>query len=70
MKDTYMQGISGSDRWVCPRCGRENGPGVICPDCGFDESTDYLAYPTLMQVPQGGTVRWTEEEQKQIDAEV
>ncbi|MCC8129603.1 MAG: BspA family leucine-rich repeat surface protein [Clostridiales bacterium] len=40
---------TGGTRWVCPRCGRANGPEMLCPGCGFDGSADFLAYPTLAQ---------------------
>ncbi|MCD8189418.1 MAG: PASTA domain-containing protein [Clostridiales bacterium] len=51
MKEQHIQDTRDADRWTCPNCGRENGPEAVCPGCGFDSSTNYLAYPTLMQLP-------------------
>lgn len=36
--------------YVCPKCGREKS-GMICGGCGFDESCDFLRYPTLSRLP-------------------
>ena len=33
----------------CPVCGKEH-KGLLCPQCGFDASTDYGSYPTLAPV--------------------
>lgn len=34
----------------CPICGRLNYRGMICPDCGYDESCNYEKYMTLFRM--------------------
>ncbi len=36
--------------WKCPVCGSKNLSAIVCPQCGFDESCDYIRYPTVSRV--------------------
>lgn len=38
--------------WKCPICEFENESNLICENCGFDESTNYLSYKTLSHIPE------------------
>lgn len=39
----------------CPVCDKENQT-MVCPQCGFDGSTDYRTYPTLGPVGKAPSV--------------
>lgn len=33
--------------WICPVCEKDNRDGMLCRQCGFDQSANYRCYPTL-----------------------
>ena len=35
--------------WSCPICGKQNENGLLCADCGFDLSSHYEKYRTLVR---------------------
>lgn len=47
--------------WKCPMCEFENDSNLICENCGFDESTNYLNYKTLGHLPEETTEEFMED---------
>lgn len=43
-----MQWKGNTMVWKCPVCKNENIYGRKCINCGFDETRDYAAYPTVI----------------------
>ncbi len=50
--------------WICPVCGKDNGEGLLCERCGFDESLHYKKYRTLAEVDAGREAVAVEEQKK------